>query len=116
MFNDPKYKNLVNDIAGILAENDKNHYENLLPEAVVAQLEVCVNKISEMPISERTAEGLAEVLKHHFYEGIRNSRIEPNNEMSTEFYRRVHEMMKTATPTNKDKKSKKPNHNCMGAY
>ena len=103
MLNDPKYKNLTNDIANILAENNKNHYENLLPENIVNELEPCAEKISSMPIGERTAEALAEVLKHHFYEGVRKSQIEPSHEMSSEFYRRVHEMMK------KTKKTKKAN-------
>ena len=103
MLNDPKFKNLYNDVAKILAENDKNHYNNLLPENVVAQLEPCAEEITALPIGERTAEALAEVLKHHFYEGVRRSQIEPTNEMSTEFYRRVHEMMKN---TKKNKKAK----------
>ena len=48
MFNDPKYKNLVNDISGILSENIKNHFDNLLPEAIVDQVSLAADKIEEM--------------------------------------------------------------------
>lgn len=100
MFTDPKYKNLVKDIAGVLAEHNKAHYENLLPEAVVAQIELCAEEISEMDLGHRTAENIGKTMKSHFYEGTRQARIEPTHEMSAEFYRRVYNViseLKTST-------------------
>lgn len=93
MFNDPKHKNLINDIAGILNEHNKTYYQNLLPEAVVDMIELCAEDIAEMEIGHRTAENIGEVMKEYFYEGTRHARIKPTNEMSAEFYRRVYDVL-----------------------
>ena len=106
MFNDPKFKNLVNDISGILDENIKKHFDNLLPEAIVDQVSLAADKIDEIPAGARTAEAVGKIMKDHFFEGVRNARVQPNNEMSAEFYRRVFEM----------KKNKKKNDKANGAY
>jgi hypothetical protein len=106
MFNDPKFKNLVNDISGILDENIKKHFDNLLPEAIVDQVSLAADKIEEIPTGARTAEAVGKIMKDHFFEGVRNAKVHPNNEMSAEFYRRVFEM----------KKNKKKNDKANGAY
>jgi len=109
MLNDPKYKNLVNDISNILGENIKSHFANLLPEAIVDQVSLAAEKIEEIPAGARTAEAVGKIMKDHFFEGVRNARVQPNNEMSAEFYRRVFEM-------SHDKKNKKKNDKANGAY
>ena len=103
MLNDPKYKNLVNDISKILGENIKNHFDNLLPEAIVDQVSLAADKIEEIPAGARTAEAVGRIMKDHFFEGVRNAKVQPTNEMSAEFYRRVFEMKKNK------KKNDKPN-------
>ena len=106
MFNDPKYKNLVNDISGILSENIKKHFDGLLPEAIVDQIDLAASKIDEMDQSALTAEAVGQIMKDHFFEGVRNAKVNPTNEMSSEFYRRVVEA----------KKNKKKNDKSNGAY
>ena len=106
MLNDPKYKNLVNDIAGIIDENIKNHFDNLLPKEIVEQVSLAADKIEEIPAGARTAEAVGQIMKDHFFEGVRNAKVEPNNEMSGEFYRRVFEV----------KKNKKNDKKANGAY
>lgn len=110
MFNDPKYKNLVNDISNILAENDKKYYDELLPEQVVNQIDLAVEDISKLTMAEQTAEDIAKIMKNHFFEGVRNAQVNPTNEMSSEFYRRVFEMMHNM------KKKNKKNDKANGAY
>ncbi len=109
MFNDPKFKNLVNDISSVLAENNKKYYDNLLPEEIVAQVDLAAQDIADLDIAEQTAEGVAKIMKTRFYEGVRNAKVHPTNEMSSEFYRRVFEM-------SHDKKKNKKNDKANGAY
>ena len=93
MFNDPKHKNLINDIAGVLREHNEEHFKNLLPEAVCDLVEACAEEISEMELGHRTAENIGQVMKNYFYEGTRRARIQPTNEMSAEFYNRVYNVL-----------------------
>ena len=93
MFNDPKYKNLINDIAGVLKEHNEEHFKNLLPEAVCELVEACAEEISEMELGHRTAENIGQVMKNFFYEGTRRARIQPTHEMSAEFYNRVYKIL-----------------------
>ena len=93
MFNDPKYKNFINDIAGVLREHNEQHYKNLLPEAVCELVEACAEEISEKDLGFRTAENIGKVMKNYFYEGTRRARIEPTHEMSAEFYNRVYNIL-----------------------
>ena len=93
MFNDPKYKNLINDIAGVLKEHNEEHFKNLLPEAVCELVEACAEEISEMELGHRTAENIGQVMKNFFYEGTRRAKIQPTHEMSAEFYNRVYKIL-----------------------
>ena len=59
-----------------------------------------------MDQSALTAEAVGQIMKDHFFEGVRNAKVNPTNEMSSEFYRRVVEA----------KKNKKKNDKSNGAY
>mgnify|MGYP001434729779 CR=1 FL=1 len=89
MFNDPKYKNLVNDISGILSENIKKHFEEILPENMSDQVILAAEEIEEISEGARTAEAIGKIMKDNFYAAVREAHIQPTNEMSAEFYRRV---------------------------
>ncbi len=94
MFNDPKFKNAVNDFAKILDEHNKDHFENILSPTVVENVSVCAEAIRNLPESERTAEAVADIMKEHYYAGSRKDQVEVTNERSSEFYRRVYAAMK----------------------
>tara|TARA_Y100001938_G_C7974716_1_gene371135 strand:- start:171 stop:473 length:303 start_codon:yes stop_codon:yes gene_type:complete len=93
MFNDPRYNNMVNDISELLAKHDKEHYATILPEAVNETVNACADSIKQVPLGERTAEKLAEIMKEHFYGAARQHKLAVNHEMSSEFYRRVYDAM-----------------------
>lgn len=89
MFNDPKFKNLINDVRGILGENIKKHFEEILPENMSDQVILAAEEVESISEGARTAEAIGKIMKDHFYEGVREAQVEPTNEMSAEFYRRV---------------------------
>ena len=94
MFNDPKFKNAVNDIAKVLAEHNKEYQENILSPKVNENVSVCAEAIRNLPEAERTAENVANIMKEHYFSGSREDKAEVNNEKSSEFYRRVYAAMK----------------------
>lgn len=89
MLNDPKYKNLINDISGILSENIKKHFEEILPENMSDQVILAAEEVESISEGARTAEAIGKIMKDHFYAGVREAHVQPTNEMSAEFYRRV---------------------------
>ena len=93
MFNDPKYKNAVNDIAKIMEKHDEEYYANILPETVNETVKACADSITQIPLGERTAEKLAEIMKEHFYGAARQHKLAVDHTMSAEFYRRVYDTM-----------------------
>ena len=93
MFNDPKYNNAVNDFAKILAKHEEEHQKSILPEEVNKTVELCAEAIKEVPLGERTAEKLAEIMKEHFYGAARDHKLTVDHNMSAEFYRRVYDVM-----------------------
>ena len=116
MFNNPKYKNLINDIAGVLREHNEQHYKNLLPEAVCELVEACAEEISEMDLGFRTAENIGKVMKNYFYEGTRRARIEPTHEMSAEFYNRVYNILSELKMPKKDASGRAKSGKIRDAY
>lgn len=89
MLNDPKYKNLINDISGILSENIKKHFEEILPANMSDQVILAAEEIEEISEGARTAEAIGKIMKDNFYAAVREAHVQPTNEMSAEFYRRV---------------------------
>lgn len=97
MFTDPKYNNAVNDFAELLAKHEEEYQKSILPEEVNKTVELCAEAIKEVPLGERTAEKLAEIMKEHFYGAARDHKLAVDHNMSAEFYRRVYnEMAKTS--------------------
>tara|TARA_R110002096_G_scaffold127036_1_gene274492 strand:+ start:225 stop:512 length:288 start_codon:yes stop_codon:yes gene_type:complete len=94
MFNDPKYKNAVNDIANILNEHNKDYHNNILSPAVALRVSACADAVREVSLGERTAEIVGTILKEHYYEASREDHAEVNTEKSAEFYRRVYAELK----------------------
>ena len=103
MFNDPKFKNLINDVRGILGENIKKHFEEILPESMSDQVILAAEEIEEISEGARTAEVIGKVMKDHFYAGVREAQVQPTNEMSAEFYRRVVAELKMPSNPNNPK-------------
>ena len=93
MLHDPRYNNMVKDISELLMKHDEEHYANLLPEAVNETVVACADSIKQIPLGERTAEKLAEIMKEHFYGAARQHKLAVDHEMSAEFYRRVYDAM-----------------------
>jgi hypothetical protein len=91
MFNDPKYKNAVNDIAKLLTKHEEDFQKNILPEEVNNTVVLCAETIKGLPLGERTAEKLAEIMKEHFYGAARDHKLSVDHTMSAEFYRRVYD-------------------------
>ena len=89
MFNDPKYKKAVSDFANILDEHNKDYHDNILEPTIVDAVSVCAEAIKNVPLGERTAERIGEMMKEHFYGAAREAQGEVNHEKSSEFYRRV---------------------------
>jgi hypothetical protein len=94
MFNDPKFKNVVNDIAKVLAEHNKEYQENILSPTVAESVSVCAEAIRNLEEAEKTAESVAKIMKEHYFAASREDKVEVDNEKSSEFYRRVYAAMK----------------------